>query len=510
MKKSILAFIATAIMLPSLTLAQDAREANFQFKQANYQTALKYYLNAYKKDTNNVDYNYAIGVCKVRTNSASYDALKYLLKSEKKYGQELEFLIVMSQAYLFNYDFENARKYLSLAEAKNKNSEDLALLKVYIDNAEQLMKKPVDVTFVNLGKGINSEMDEETPMLTPDNGLLIYSTNNKFDTGLKLYTWDVMYSTSESGDFKKSKAATAINTMDDEYLAGLSNNGEELYYRSDGEIAFEDLVVSAIENGTPKGKTVISSVVNSKKLEQGAFSTQNGDTLFFSSDGFGGFGGLDLFYSIKLPDGNWSQPVNMGNTVNSKYDESYPMLSPDGTKFYFCSNGTKSMGGFDVFVCNINPVTREMDEPTNIGYPLNDVFDNKTISYSADGYYAYVSAIKPDSYGYADIYRVVFNEKDPMVRMYLVKLVTQQGDQTADFGETERNLKVTVFTKNKTIYGTYNYNPTASQVPVALLPGSYTLEIEGETIEPFSMKINVPNAPGKPIENIKAVVKPKK
>ncbi len=97
-----------------------------------------------------------------------------------------------------------------------------------------------------------------------------------------------------------------------------------------------------------------------------------------------------------------------------------------------------------------------------------------------------------------------------MVRMYLVKLVTQQGEQTADFGETEKNLKVTVFTKNKTVYGTYNYNPTSSQVPVALLPGSYTLEIEGETIEPFSMKINVPNAPGKPIENVKAVLKVKK
>ena len=153
--------------------------------------------------------------------------------------------------------------------------------------------------------------------------------------------------------------------------------------------------------------------------------------------------------------------------------------------------------------------TFKTGEPQNIGYPLNDMYDNLTISYTLDDTYAYVSSIRPDSYGYSDIYRVVFNEKDPMVRMYIVKVVTQQGDQSVDFADTDTTLKVSVF-KNKTIFGTYNYNPAASNVVVALLPGSYTLEIEGEKIEPFSMKINVPNAPGKKIENSKAVLKLKK
>ena len=89
-------------------------------------------------------------------------------------------------------------------------------------------------------------------------------------------------------------------------------------------------------------------------------------------------------------------------------------------------------------------------------------------------------------------------------------MVTQQGDQSVDFGETDTNLKISVYTKNKTLFGTYNYNPAASNVVVALLPGNYTLEIEGGSIEPFSMKINVPNAPGKKIENTKAVLKIKK
>lgn len=510
MKNKLIVTIALLSLLPTFASSQDAREANFHFKQENYSVALKYYLNVYKKDTSDVDVNYAMGICRIRTNSAPADALKHLLKAEVKYGEEDDFIIALSRAYLYNHDFENARAVLSKAKTKSKNVIETDAIAAYIDNAERLVKSPLNVTFVNLGKGINSDLDDVTPMLTTDNNILVYSSNRKFDNEISEYTWDVLYANSESGDFKKNKALSAVNSVDNEMLAGLSNGGNELYFMFDGYGAEHDLMSTSIDKGMFKGKNMFPQTINTKLFEQGAFATQNGDTLFFSSEGFDSFGGLDLFYSVRLPNGDWSAPVNLGDSINTIYDESYPMLSADGKKLFFCSNGLNSMGGYDIFVCDIDTDGLKLGTPRNIGYPLNDCYDNLTISYTSDGNYAYVSAIKPDSYGYADIYRVVFNDKDPMVRMYLVKLVTQQGDQTADFGETERNLKVTVFTKNKTIYGTYNYNPTASQVPVALLPGSYTLEIEGETIEPFSMKINVPNAPGKPIENIKAVVKPKK
>lgn len=510
MKNILFPLLAFALLLPSTMMGQGIREANFHFKQENYPVALKNFLNVYKKDTSNVDVCYGIGICKVRTNSMPADALKYLLKAEVKYGQEEDFLLALTRAYLYNHDFENARATLSKARTKSKNVIELDAVGAYIDNAERLVKSPLNVTFVNLGKNINSDMDDITPMLSADNSILVYSTNRKFDTEISEYSWDVLSVNSESGDFKKNKAVTAVNSIENEMVAGWSNSGDELFFMFDGYGAEHDLMSTSFEKGAFKGKNMLSQTVNTKLFEQGAYATQNGDTLFFSSEGLEGFGGLDLYYSVKLPNGDWSTPENLGDSINTLYDETYPMLSADGRKLYFCSNGLNSMGGYDIFVCDIDTDGLKLGKPQNIGYPLNDCYDNLTISYTVDENYAYVSAIKPDSYGYSDIYRVVFNDKDPMVRMYLVKLVTQQGEQTADFGETEKNLKVTVFTKNKTVYGTYNYNPTSSQVPVALLPGTYTLEIEGETIEPFSMKINVPNAPGKPIENVKAVLKVKK
>ena len=503
--------ISIAIMLlPLMVAAQDVREANYQFKIENYATALKYYLGAYKKDTGNVDLNYYIGVCRTKTNSAPAQALPHLLKAESKYGQDGEFLLALGRAYLYNHDFAKARETASKAAAKLKGNQDVELLKAYIDNAERMVKSSLDVTFVNLGKGINSDMDEITPILTADNEMLLFSTNRKFDTGIKEYTWDVMFSPSDNGDFKKSKAASAVNSIDNEFVAGVSNRGDEIYFQLDGMEFVQDLVVSTIENGAPKGKNDLSVNINEKSLEQGACATLGGDTLIFSSNGHNSMGGLDLFYSVRLPNGEWSAPTNLGNVVNTKYDESYPMFSPDGKKLYFCSNGPKSMGGYDIFVCSFDVQNLKIGEPKNIGYPLNDVYDNLTISYTLDGTYAYVSAIKPDSYGYSDIYRVVFNEKDPMVKLYIVKLQISQGENNVDFAETETDLKVSVLTKGKTLFGTYNYNPATSSVNIALLPGDYVLEIEGKTIEPFSMKINVPNGPGKKIENIKAVVKLKK
>ena len=505
---SIISVIVT--FLPLMAAAQDIREANYQFKIENYPTALKYYLSAYKKDTGNVDINYYIGICRTRTNSDPAQALPHLLKAESKYGQDGEYLLALARAYLYNNNFEKAREALSKAAAKSKSAPEVELLKAYIGNAERMVKSPIDVTFVNLGKSINSDMDDVTPILTADNEMLLYSTNRKFDTGIKEYTWDVMFSPSDNGDFKKSKPASAVNSPDNEFVAGISNRGDELYFQLDGIDYIQDLVVSTIENGAPKGKTILSEIINGKTFEQGAYATQSGDTLFFSSNGHNSIGGLDLFYSVRLPNGEWSSPTNLGKNVNSQYDESFPMLSPDGKKLYFCSNGTKSMGGFDIFVCDIDLKDFKIGEPKNIGYPLNDVYDNLTICYTLDGNYAYVSAIKPDSYGYSDIYRVVFNENDPMVKLYIVKLQIAQGEEKVDFAETETDLKVSVFTKSKTLFGTYNYNPTSSSINVALLPGDYVLEIEGKTIEPFSMKINVPNAPGKKIENTKAVLKLKK
>lgn len=499
--------LAFALTLPFFANAQsNEREANFQFKQANYALAYRLYNDIYKKDTNNVDVNYYLGACRICAGAAPHLALNNLLKAADKYGSKTDFQLLLAYAYLYNYKFDEARKACDLAkDAKNMDGrpEDAVLLKKKIDNAERMIKTPLNVSFVNLGKGINSELNEETPMLSANDEMLLYTTNRKYDNVIKMYTYDVLFSPSDMGDYKKNRPAAAINSQDDEFLAGISRSGSHVFFQLQGVDAFQDLLATETNGINMKGKLMLPEPLNSKSAETAICESASGDTMIFSSDRAGGFGCRDLYMSIKLPTGNYGEPINLGKNINTKYNEDFPMLSADGKQLFFCSDGEESMGGFDIFVSDINPETGELGKPRNIGYPLNDVFDNKTIAYSLDGRYAYVSAIRPDSYGFADLYRVIFNDKDPSVKIYRVKMKQGTGETATDFADTDSSIKAVVYNaKTKTVFGTYNYNAANSQFTIALPPGNYTLEVKGDKIQDYSTKVNVSSAPGKKIENL--------
>ena len=78
---------------------------------------------------------------------------------------------------------------------------------------------------------------------------------------------------------------------------------------------------------------------------------------------------MDIYFSKKLPDGSWSEAQNIGAPVNTEYDEDYPVLSHDGKTLYFCSNGPKSMGGFDIFSSKIIAPDRSFAQPEHLQYP---------------------------------------------------------------------------------------------------------------------------------------------
>ena len=72
-------------------------------------------------------------------------------------------------------------------------------------------------------------------------------------------------------------------------------------------------------------------------------------TLYFVSDRPGGLGGTDIWRCLKLPNGEWSKPFNLGPPINSSYNEQSPYIHPDGKTLYYSSDGEQSMGGYDIF-----------------------------------------------------------------------------------------------------------------------------------------------------------------
>jgi len=133
-----------------------------------------------------------------------------------------------------------------------------------------------------------------------------------------------------------------------------------------------------------------------------AVLSNDGKTLYFASDMPGGFGGQDL-YVCSLVNGQWSKPQNLGATVNTPGDESYPALF--GTTLYFASNGHAGLGGLDVFSARRD--AKGFAEPHNMGYPINTNSDDFSLSLNADGSKGYFSSNREQDND--DIYEVTID-----------------------------------------------------------------------------------------------------
>jgi hypothetical protein len=109
--------------------------------------------------------------------------------------------------------------------------------------------------------------------------------------------------------------------------------------------------------------------------------------------------------STKVATG-WSQPQTLGDAINTSFDESSPVVSTDGKRLYFSSNGHPTMGGFDIFVSHKRE--GKWTKPVNLGYPLNSPDDDNFFFPIGDGSRGLISKTFAESSGEDDIYLVEF------------------------------------------------------------------------------------------------------
>lgn len=122
--------------------------------------------------------------------------------------------------------------------------------------------------------------------------------------------------------------------------------------------------------------------------------------LYFSSDRPGGFGGMDLYVSIKSGD-TWGEPINLGPKVNSEGDDVFPFIHADGT-LYFSSKGAGDQADLDLFTAK--KVDGEWGTPENMGSPFNSDKDDFGIIIDRDKKNGYFSSNRKGGIGDDDIY----------------------------------------------------------------------------------------------------------
>ncbi len=135
--------------------------------------------------------------------------------------------------------------------------------------------------------------------------------------------------------------------------------------------------------------------------------TADGSRLYFASNRPGGFGGMDLYYS-DFQGGEWGEPVNLGDTINTAGNEIFPFIHEDGT-LYFASDGWGGFGGLDIFSTEKTGVN-DWQTPINIGTPFNSPKDDFGFILNMTGTEGYLSSARDGGNGKDDIYS--FNMKD--------------------------------------------------------------------------------------------------
>lgn len=199
-----------------------------------------------------------------------------------------------------------------------------------------------------------------------------------------------------SKDAKIELIKGKINSKYHEGSAAISPDGSVFFTRNN----FNKGVKNKSSEGINKLKIYIASGENLRKISEFTYNNDEysvgqpalnkaGNIIVFVSDMLGGFGGTDLYYSVRSGNGNWTKPVNMGKYINTEGDEMFPYLHNDNT-LVFSSTGHAGLGGLDLFEVNLKEM-KPIGVPKNLGSPVNSSADDFALIKANDGKSGYFS-----------------------------------------------------------------------------------------------------------------------
>ena len=464
--------------------SQDRKTAIKLFDAGNYEEAIDEYLPLYEGDKESLEFNYNLAVSYLNTNIDKSLAIPHLETLTKIPEIDANAWYLLGRAYHFGYQFDAAiaayEKFRETNSGSEANKIDAVKQIEYCENAKELMKFGVRVKFENLGKNINSAYADYFPFIPTNESFLIFNSKRDLSSTEQLdgsYLPNIFMSEVESGKYQKAQPLPeSINTADGrEEVVGLNPNGTRAIFYYEDFKQYGDLYECKIE-GTTFGKPAkLEKSVNSKHVEIAGCLNENGSKLYFASDRPGGYGGVDLYSCQLLPNGKWSLPTNLGPTINTKFDEDFPNLSPEGKSLYFSSKGHTSMGGFDIFKTTWDPIKNKYSSVQNLGYPLNTPEDNMNFRVSESGKHGYISAVRKGGYGDLDIYRVDFLEVEP--RYTVISGTISSDDNSKTF--VDLFIQVTDL-ETEEVYGDYIPNEKSLRYVMILPQGRYDIYIGGQ------------------------------
>jgi tetratricopeptide (TPR) repeat protein len=429
--KRVISFLATTVfmLMAIVSWAQPTKKADEQFDKAAYYEATKLYIKAEpvaKSLDEKARIFYRLGEC-YRLVADPQQSLQWYEKAivAQYYKTEPEVYYGYGMSLLELGRWDDAVTQFNKYSAKGGDKSKAALA---IKSAQDAASKKASKTRITVSNVVelNSEFFDYGLVFSGPNEVVLSSARPSSagsykdpitgESFMDLFTAKV----DQKGKFGVPVPLPGVvNTMGNEGAACFNKDYSEILYTSCAYTSAKIYSACNIARATRNADGKFLEVTNLNVVDRNAddstvvgqpFLTSDGKYLLFASNMAGGKGGKDIWYiNYDRNSSAWSKPINLA-VVNSKGDDMFPVIGPDGT-LYFSSNGWGGLGGLDVFKAAKNG-DMSFEAPVGVDYPLNSSSNDfaLVIDPKKEGdktFSGYITSDRPGGKGKDDIYRFV-------------------------------------------------------------------------------------------------------
>jgi len=435
--KKLILFIGIFCLLATFGYSQDSRKlirAKEFYKYGKYEAANSLLESDRQLRLLNPEVELIIGLCKYHLNRLDEAEVIFQKLLQLPKAGFREPLLYLGRIYHARHQFKEASRYYksylkNLPDRHDHRPMVRAALQRCANGIE--LKYREALAFVeNLGPEVNTAYDDFAPVQSPNNNHRIYFSSNRSgslggmrntygrtDNLLGQYRCDIYFSNRDpdGGWLAGQSLDYLINSPEHEVIYGFDQAGKVLYYYRGSKLEDGQIFVDTFQRNNRRLSTdlLLSPIDATANITIPYFLDAN--TVIFASRRAGGYGGYDLYQSSFLG-GRWSTPQNLGPEINTIFDEITPYLAPDRRTLYFSSNHPeRSLGGFDILKSVYNQGRQLWSAPFNMGLGINSAGDDSHFRLAKDGYTAYLSSNRKDSFGQRDIYVAYFYDFLPEI-----------------------------------------------------------------------------------------------
>ena len=301
-------------------------------------------------------------------------------------GNDEEAKVWFSEYYLENPNNEHAKAFVDFIMNKHKLVQDsnrfvITKLNINTQNAEfGAVKFKEGIIFASSRLKNDTKKDKIDPW-TGKPFISMYYAKGKDD----IFSEPELFS--PLAKLNSNTGPVSIHPYGNEIFFTGNNSDEALV--TDENLKTEKLSIYSVKIEDGKfGEPIPFQFNNTEYSVAHPFLNTDGSILYFASDMPGGFGGMDLWVCQKVDD-RWTTPENLGKVVNTTGNEVYPTIGDDGT-IYFSSSGLPGIGGLDIFATYFTGDGYAI--PSNMCAPINSQDDDFSLCFDIKTNSGYLSS----------------------------------------------------------------------------------------------------------------------